>query len=50
MSSAPGWIVFDDTGRVVLMCEGADAREVAEEWRQRGYRVEPRGSADIHAA
>ena len=46
----PGWVVLDRSGRVVLLCEGADAAEVADEWRRRGYRVERRGVADIHAA
>jgi len=31
------WVVLDGAAEVVLMCEGADAAEVAEEWAKRGY-------------
>jgi alpha-beta hydrolase superfamily lysophospholipase len=38
--SGTTWVVLDQKGHVVLMCHGAAAAEVADEWRQRGYRVE----------
>jgi hypothetical protein len=34
------WVVLDAEGDVVLMCSGADAAGAAEEWSDRGYRIE----------
>jgi hypothetical protein len=44
------WVVLDGHNRVVLICEGADAPEVAAEWRGRGFRVRRLDSPDVHAA
>jgi len=33
------WVVLDASSEVVLMCSGADAPEVVEEWAKKGYRV-----------
>jgi hypothetical protein len=33
------WVVLDPAGEVVMMCSGADAGEVVEDWRSRGYQV-----------
>jgi hypothetical protein len=30
------WVVLDSADRVVLICQGADAPEVATEWADRG--------------
>jgi hypothetical protein len=38
--SGTTWVVLDENDHVVLMCHGTSAAEVADEWRERGYRVE----------
>jgi len=43
------WVVLDAKERVVLMCSGADAAEVAAEWADRGYRVEATGPLEVFA-
>ncbi len=44
------WVVLDADDQVVLMCSGADAAEVAEEWRARGYRIMALGQPQEPAA
>lgn len=39
MSATELWVVLDPAGEVVMMCSGADAGEVVEDWRARGYKV-----------
>jgi hypothetical protein len=43
------WVVLDGEGRVVIICSGADARDVAEDWRGRGYRTVPLDAVDFEA-
>jgi hypothetical protein len=42
------WVVLDGEQRVVLMCAGNDASDVAVEWGERGYRIEQMGGLDVH--
>ncbi len=44
------WVVLDAASEVVLMCSGADALEVADEWAERGYRVESMHASEVYAA
>jgi hypothetical protein len=44
------WVVRDERGSVVLICQGHDAAEVATEWRDRGYHVERIRPKEVHAA
>lgn len=39
MANTDVWVVLDPAGQVVVMCSGADAGEVVEEWRERGYQI-----------
>jgi hypothetical protein len=41
--------VLDADGQVVVMFAGADADEAAQDWADRGYRVEPAASVAIAA-
>jgi hypothetical protein len=43
------WVVLDDEGRVVIICSGADARDIADEWRGRGYRTVSLDPAEFEA-
>ena len=44
------WVVLDDEGRVVIICSGGDARDLAEEWRGRGYRIAQLDGVDFEAS
>ena len=44
------WVILDANDRVVLICGGADAPEVAAEWRDRGFRVSRLDTRQVHAA
>jgi len=44
------WVVLDHSGEVVLMCTGADAPTLVEEWRERGYRTTQLALDEIDAA
>jgi hypothetical protein len=44
------WVVLDGDDRVVLICGGADAPEVAEDWVARGFRVVSLDEHQVHAA
>jgi len=54
MSSATStdalWVILDANERVMLICGGADAPEVAAEWRDRGFRVSRLDNHQVHAA
>ena len=50
MDTSDGWVVLDPAGQVVLICFGADAPEVVEEWRKRGYRTAQLEAAAVTAA
>jgi hypothetical protein len=43
------WVVLDDEGRVVIICSGSDARDLADEWRGRGYRIVHLDAGDFEA-
>ncbi len=47
---ATTWVVLDASDRVVLICSGADAGELADEWRRRGYRVVGADTLGVTAA
>jgi hypothetical protein len=38
-ATATAWVVMNPAAEVVLICAGADAIEVAEEWAKKGYTV-----------
>ncbi|HLH29104.1 MAG TPA: hypothetical protein VKW77_09310 [Acidimicrobiales bacterium] len=44
------WVVVDATGEVMLICSGADAAEVANEWIERGCQVICLGADEVRAA
>jgi hypothetical protein len=44
------WAVLDQASEVVLVCWGADAPEVVEEWREKGYHIVELGAAEVDAA
>ena len=44
------WVVLDAAGNVVVMCAGADAAAVVEEWVDRGYQAVCLGADEIRAA
>jgi len=44
------WVVRDADDRVVIICGGADAPEVAREWEDRGFRVTLLEDREVHAA
>jgi len=41
------WVVLDDEGRVVIICSGGDAQNLADEWHDRGYRVVQLGANEF---
>jgi hypothetical protein len=44
------WVILDADDRVVLICGGGDAPEVAADWRDRGFRVSRLDTHQVHAA
>ena len=39
MGATDTWVILDPTGEVLLICSGADAVDVVDEWRSRGYQA-----------
>ncbi len=44
------WVVLDPAFQVVLLCSGADAAEVVDDWAKRGYRIEQLTADEVFAA
>jgi hypothetical protein len=44
------WVVLDPSSEVLLMCSGADAPALVEEWRERGYRTLQLPADEVDAA
>ena len=44
------FVVLDEADNVVLICGGADAQRVCEDWQERGYRVVASDDVGDHAA
>jgi len=44
------WAVLDADANVVLLCSGADAADVVEDWVERGYRAVCLGADEVRAA
>ena len=44
------WVVLDAAANVVLMCSGADAAAVVEEWVDRGYQAVCLDANEVRAA
>jgi len=44
------WVILDAEATVVLICSGADATEVVEEWVARGYQAVCLGADEVTAA